>query len=206
MRLLFVCQSSLSLLVFPKGIIRHWLAAKLIHRIFLYLCLFALTLPGNINAETISGDTQTILVLGDSLSAGYGIKKEEGWVALLEQKLKTEGYAYRLVNASISGETTGGGLSRLSGLLTQYHPDLLLIELGANDGLRGFPIKVLNNNLDTMIALGKKNRSQVLLIGIQLPLNYGPHYTDLFEKTFVICKLQINIQQKISGGISNEYV
>ena len=154
--------------------------AKLTYSTSLCICVLAL-LAVSINSHC---QEPTILVLGDSLSAGYGIKKEQSWVALLEQKLKADGYAYQVVNASISGETTEGGLSRLPALLKENQPALLLIELGANDGLRGFPIKIMNHNLNTMIALAEKNHTQVLLIGIQLPLNYGPRYTSLFEKTF----------------------
>jgi acyl-CoA thioesterase I len=146
------------------------------------LCVLALAVPGVTHA---SSDTPILLVLGDSLSAGYGINKNEGWVTLLEKKIKTEGYGYQVVNASITGETTGGGLSRLQSLLTQYKPDLLLIELGANDGLRGFPISFMNNNLDAMVKLAKQHHTRVLLVGVQLPFNYGPRYTDAFEKTFL---------------------
>ncbi len=103
----------------------------------------------------------------------------------MDTKLKNEGYSYHVVNASISGETTEGGLSRLAALLQEHQPTLLLIELGANDGLRGFPIKVMKHNLDTIINMAQKNHAQVLLIGVQLPLNYGPRYTTLFAKAFV---------------------
>jgi len=164
-----------SLSAFPKSIIRHALSALLPVLILTLVPLYTISLHA---------DEPVILVLGDSLSAGYGIKKEEGWVALLEQKLKTEGYAYHLVNASISGETTDGGLARLAALLQEHKPTLLLIELGANDGLRGFPIKIMQQNLNAMIKAGKKNHVQILLIAVQLPLNYGQRYTNLFEKTF----------------------
>lgn len=172
-------------MVFAKGIIRQ-------PHLFLLLVLALAALPITYS-HTARADQATILVLGDSLSAGYGIKREQGWVALLEQKLKTDGYDYQIVNASISGETTEGGLSRLPALLTQYQPDILLIELGANDGLRGFPIKVMNNNLGAMIKSGQKNQAQLLLIGIKLPLNYGPRYTTLFETTFRKVSLQYKI-------------
>ena len=125
-------------------------------------------------------------MLGDSLSAGYGIKIEQGWVSLLQKKLQDNGYAYRVVNASISGETTEGGLARLPALLEQHHPQLLVIELGANDGLRGFPIKVFREHLDALVDLGTDHHAQVLLVGVQLPLNYGLRYTHLFDQSFVL--------------------
>jgi acyl-CoA thioesterase-1 len=126
-----------------------------------------------------------LLVLGDSLSAGYGIKTEQGWVSLLQKKLQDSGYAFQVVNASISGETTEGGLARLPALLEQHHPNVLVIELGANDGLRGFPIKIFQDHLDALVTLGTDHHAQVLLVGVQLPLNYGPRYTNLFDQSFV---------------------
>lgn len=124
-------------------------------------------------------------MLGDSLSAAHGIKIEQGWVALLEKKLATEQLPYQVVNASISGETTGGGLARLDALLKQHHPSLLVIALGANDGLRGQPVQLMKSNIDTMVALGKQYDAKILLIGVQIPLNYGPRYTHLFNQCFV---------------------
>jgi acyl-CoA thioesterase-1 len=126
-----------------------------------------------------------LLVLGDSLSAGYGIKTEQGWVSLLQKKLQDNGYAYHVVNASISGETTEGGLARLPALLEQHHPLLLVIELGANDGLRGFTINIFQEHLDALVDLGTQYHARVLLVGVQLPLNYGPRYTQLFDQGFV---------------------
>ena len=148
--------------------------------IALSLCVSTLVLSN----PCYSGQAN-MLILGDSLSASYGIKKKEGWVTLLEQKLTAEGYNYHVINASISGETTEGGLARLPTLLTEHKPSLLIIELGANDGLRGFPVKIINSNLSAMVKLAKEQHAQILLIGIQLPFNYGPRYTHLFEKTFV---------------------
>lgn len=135
-------------------------------------------------AFSASAQTQALLVLGDSLSAAYGLKIEQGWVALLEKQLAAEQLPYKVVNASISGETTGGGLARLDALLRQHHPSILVIALGANDGLRGQPVPLMKTNINTMIALGKKYRARVLLIGVQIPLNYGPRYTRLFNQCF----------------------
>lgn len=124
-------------------------------------------------------------MLGDSLSAAYGIKVEQGWVTLLEKRLAAEQFPYRVVNASISGETTGGGLARLDTLLQQHHPAILVIALGANDGLRGLPIKLMKSNLVTMLQRSQQHHVQPLLLGVQIPLNYGPRYTGLFNQCFV---------------------
>lgn len=123
---------------------------------------------------------KTVLVLGDSLSAEYGLARGSGWVALLEQKLKTEKIDAKVVNASISGETTSGGRTRLPGLLSQYHPDVVVIELGANDGLRGLPVSAAEDNLRSMIWQAQQNKAKVLLIGMRMPPNYGRAYTERF--------------------------
>lgn len=126
-----------------------------------------------------------ILVFGDSLSAAYGISQHEGWVALLEKRLLKERPDYNVANASISGETTGGGLARLPGVLERQRPRVLVLALGANDGLRGLPIGQMRKNLSTMIELAQKAKARVLLVGIRMPPNYGPDYTAAFEAAFV---------------------
>lgn len=126
----------------------------------------------------------TILVMGDSLSAGYGIKVENGWVALLGRRLAEQGYEYRLINASVSGETSGGGKVRLPGLLNIHKPAIVILELGANDGLRGLPTAQLRSNLDAMINAAQQSGAKVLLVGMQLPPNYGPSYTEGFKVVF----------------------
>lgn len=123
---------------------------------------------------------KTVLVLGDSLSAEYGLSRGAGWVALLEQKLKAEKIDAAIVNASISGETTSGGRARLPALLTQHKPDIVVIELGANDGLRGLPVAAAETNMRTMIELAQKNKARVLLVGMRIPPNYGRDYTERF--------------------------
>jgi acyl-CoA thioesterase-1 len=123
---------------------------------------------------------KTVLVLGDSLSAEYGLARGSGWVALLEQKLKAEKIDATVVNASISGETTSGGRARLPALLAQYKPALVIIELGANDGLRGLPVAAAEANMRAMIELARKNKAQVLLVGMRMPPNYGRDYTERF--------------------------
>ena len=132
----------------------------------------------------------TILVYGDSLSAAYGLKKSQGWVALLQKKLAAQHYKYTIINASISGETTSGGLSRLTNTLAKTKPNIIIIELGANDGLRGLPVKEMKANLDAIIKQSKKINAKVLLIGMKIPPNYGPQYTEAFSQTYQQLSLQ----------------
>jgi len=125
-----------------------------------------------------------ILVVGDSISAGYGLPRGAGWTTLLQQRLETEHYPHRVVNASSSGDTAAGGRARLAALLAQHHPAITIIELGGNDGLRGGNPDTLRNNLDAMAAMAQKAGSHVLLVGMRLPPNYGPAYVQRFEATF----------------------
>ena len=126
----------------------------------------------------------TILVYGDSLSAAYGIAQERGWVALLEARLKREKADYSVANASISGETTSGGLSRMKKVLEKHRPSITVIELGANDGLRGLPVAQMRKNLAAMILQAKAAKSRVLLVGVKMPPNYGADYTRAFEAAY----------------------
>lgn len=132
-----------------------------------------------------ANEAPTLLVVGDSLSAGYGLRPGEGWVSLLAQRLDREGYAYRVVNASISGDTTRGALARLPRALDVNAPALVVIELGGNDGLRGFPPEVMHDNLVEMIRLSRAAGAHVLLLGMRLPANYGADYTKKFHAVFV---------------------
>lgn len=138
--------------------------------------VLAFLLPPMAGAATASARSK-ILVFGDSISAAYGIQREEGWVALLEQRLHAQYGAWRVVNASVSGETTGGGLSRLPGALATHDPDIVIIELGGNDGLRGYPVASIRDNLKRMVTLVQEQGRQVLLLGMRIPPNYGPRYT-----------------------------
>jgi acyl-CoA thioesterase-1 len=131
-----------------------------------------------------SAASPTILVYGDSLSAAYGIPREQGWVTLLQQRLESQGLPYRVANASISGETTSGGLSRMGAALKQYQPDVVLIELGANDGLRGLPLADMQRNLAAMIEAGQTAKARVVLLGMRIPPNYGPRYTQEFAESY----------------------
>jgi acyl-CoA thioesterase-1 len=127
---------------------------------------------------------RTILVLGDSLSAAYEIRPEQGWVALLAQRLQAQGYGYDVVNASVSGETSGGGLQRLPRALQIHHPGMVILELGANDGLRGLPSAATKENLTKMVQLSQAAGARVLLIGIRIPPNYGPRYANEFADMY----------------------
>jgi acyl-CoA thioesterase-1 len=149
-------------------------------RMLRVLMLIAFTLCGS----TAYSASKTILVLGDSLSAEYGLTRGSGWVALLEKKLKAEKIDAAIVNASISGETTSGGRSRLPSLLEKHRPDIVAIELGANDGLRGLSLASTEENLRAMITASKKAQASVLLIGMQIPPNYGGDYTRRFAGLF----------------------
>lgn len=126
----------------------------------------------------------TILVFGDSISAAYGIQLEKGWVALLQERLRSQGWPHRVVNASISGETTGGGLARLPMVLKAHAPDLVVIELGGNDGLRGYPVADVKRNLGRMIEAADPSKRQVLLVAMQIPPNYGRRYAQAFQALF----------------------
>jgi len=125
-----------------------------------------------------------ILVYGDSLSAAYGIAQARGWVALLEERIRREKLNYTVVNASISGETTSGGVSRMRKTLEQHRPAIVILELGANDGLRGLPVSETKKNLSQMIRTSQKAGARVLLVGLRMPPNYGPEYTQEFDGAF----------------------
>ncbi|MDN6859935.1 arylesterase [Pseudomonas sp. CAN2814] len=127
---------------------------------------------------------QTLLVVGDSISAGLGLDTSQGWVNLLDKRLKEQGFDYQVVNASISGDTTAGGLARLPALLSGQKPKLVLIELGGNDGLRGMAPAQLQQNLNAMVEQSQKSGAKVILLGMRLPPNYGQRYTDAFAKVF----------------------
>lgn len=140
--------------------------------------LLLLLLPAS---DALGGTPERrILVFGDSLSAAYRIDEESGWVALLQQRLDEQDMPFRVVNASVSGETTVGGVARLPAMLETHQPEIIILELGGNDGLRGLPVPSITQNLQHMIELSQASDAQVLLIGIQIPPNYGPRYTAPF--------------------------
>ena len=143
------------------------------------ICLFLFTVP-SAQAER----TQEILIVGDSLSAAYGIAIKEGWASLLDDRLKNADKKWRVRNASISGSTTGNGIVMLNKALALGQPEIVLIALGANDGLRGFPIPLLQGNLRKLIAIAKDAGARVLLVQIELPTNYGNQYTSAFHHAY----------------------
>jgi len=149
---------------------------------------------------------KTVLVVGDSLSAEYGLARGSGWVALLEQRLKSQKIDARIVNASISGETTSGGRTRLPALLQQHKPNLVVLELGANDGLRGLPVNAAEDNLRTMIALAQKNQAKVLLVGMRMPPNYGRTYTERFAGMYkeLSSQLKVPLVPFMLDGVAQE--
>ena len=126
----------------------------------------------------------TVLVWGDSLSAGYGLRPQQSWPALLAERISAARLPHKVVNASISGETTAGGLARLPAALETHKPSVVVIELGANDGLRGLPVKAMATNLQAMVDASRKAGAQVLLVGMHMPPNYGPEYTSRFEAAY----------------------
>ena len=134
--------------------------------------------------SAVRAESPVILVLGDSLSAGYGIPVEKGWVSLLQRRLVERGFPYRVVNASISGDTTSGGLSRLPAALELHRPAIVVLELGANDGLRGQPPMAMSRNLSQMIERSQQAGARVLLAEMRIPPNYGPLYAQKFQATF----------------------
>jgi acyl-CoA thioesterase-1 len=133
---------------------------------------------------TAASAEKSILVLGDSLSAAYGIARERGWVALLEERLKRERLDYSVVNASISGDTSGGGRARLKPLLDKHRPAVVVLELGGNDGLRGIPVTHMKSSLTAIIRESQGAGARVLLVGVKLPPNYGEVYTSAFEAAY----------------------
>ena len=152
------------------------------------LAAFALAASGSAYSAP-----KTVLEVGDSLSAEYGLARGSGWVALLEQKLKAEKLDTRIVNASISGDTTSGGRTRLPALLARHKPNVVVLELGANDGLRGLPIASAEDNLRTMIKLSQQNKAKVLLVGIHIPPNYGRAYTERFTGMYQELSAQLKV-------------
>jgi acyl-CoA thioesterase-1 len=134
--------------------------------------------------QNAAASDRTILVFGDSLSAAYGIRPEQGWVALLTQRLQAQGYGYEVVNASVSGETSVGGLQRLPRALQIHQPGMVILEIGANDGLRGLPVAAAKENLTKMVQLSQASGARVMLVGIRIPPNYGPRYTTEFADMY----------------------
>jgi acyl-CoA thioesterase-1 len=147
-------------------------------RIFISFLFLLLT------ATAAGAESPTIVIFGDSLSAGYGIEVDQSWAALLQARLREQGYEHQVVNASISGETTEGGATRIDVALQDFSPDLIILELGGNDGLRGFPAARIKANLEKIVTRAKATGAAVVLLGIRIPSNYGPRYSSEFEGVF----------------------
>lgn len=150
----------------------------------LVLLVFCLGLVLPVARAQSAAVAPVILVLGDSISAGYGLDAGQGWVRLLEQKLKTHGAPHRVVNASVTGETTAGGLARLPALLGRHKPRVVLVELGGNDGLRALPVKAMRGNVERIVELSREAGAEPVLFEMRIPDNYGPTYTDAFARAF----------------------
>jgi acyl-CoA thioesterase-1 len=166
-----------------------------------FIFLFLLAASPSSRAEA-----PALLVLGDSLSAAYGMRVEQGWVSLLAGRLKASGYGYRVVNASSSGETTGGALTRLPRALERHRPQVVIVELGGNDGLRGLPIKDVRSNLDSIVRLSRAAGAKVLLVGMRIPPNYGAAYTKDFQRMFgeVAARQEVPLVPFFLDGIALE--
>ena len=136
----------------------------------------------------------TVLIFGDSLSAGYGIEIDQSWGALLQQRLEEQGYEHRVVNASISGETTEGGATQIANAIETFAPELIILELGGNDGLRGFPPARIKENLLLIAQRAKNSGADVVLLGIRIPTNYGTRYTQAFEAVYADVAEELDIQ------------
>ncbi|MHA7880888.1 MAG: arylesterase [Saccharospirillum sp.] len=162
----------------------HSLLVKAMRRMALWVALVLLAAGAQAN---------TLLVMGDSLSAGYGMPPEATWVALMEERLNDRPGATRVINASISGETSMGGLERLPALLERHQPDIVLLELGANDGLRGFPVPTIQDNLAAMIELSQEAGADVILLGIRIPPNFGSRYTEPFFNQYAALAEQYDL-------------
>jgi len=165
--------------------------------LLLLLCLLA---------GPASAATRTVLVVGDSLSAAFGMEMREGWVALMAARLKQMQPPYHVINASVSGDTTANGLARLPRLLTEHHPAIVIIELGGNDGLRGLAPRQMKNNIRAMIMKSKAKGAQVLLLGVELPPNYGPKYTERFRQVYrdLAAEQKVTLVPSIMEGIGTD--
>ena len=168
---------------------------KLKHKPWLSYCMLSsLVWLLTIFAMPAYSASKTVLVLGDSLSAEYGLVRGKGWVSLLENQLLAAKIDAKVINASISGETTAGGKTRLSALLQQHKPTILIIELGGNDGLRGLALKTTETNLRDMIKQARASKAQVLLLGMQIPPNYGTAYSKQFAEIFTAVGKEKNVK------------
>ena len=147
-----------------------------------------------LTANAGSTEPPTVLIFGDSLSAGYGIEVDQSWATLLQTRLNQQGYEHRVINASISGETTEGGATRIESALADFSPELIILELGGNDGLRGFPVARMRANLEKIVLRAKASGAAVVLLGIRIPTNYGQRYSAEFEGVFRQVSESLDVQ------------
>ena len=170
------------------------------------LCYLILTVAFALSSNAAHSATKTLLVLGDSLSAEYGLVRGTGWVALLENRLQENRLSYQVINASISGETTSGGKARIEKLLAMHKPNVVIIELGGNDALRGLSLKATEDNLRFMISAAQKAKAQVLLVGMRIPPNYGRDYTEQFFSLFakLAKETQSGLAPFLLEGVAND--
>jgi len=148
----------------------------------------------SLTATAASTESPTIVIFGDSLSAGYGIEVDQSWATLLQSRLEEQGYEHQVVNASISGETTEGGATRIDSALQDFSPDLIILELGGNDGLRGFPATRMKANLEKIVTRAKATGAAVILLGIRIPTNYGSRYSSEFEDVFRQLSVDLDVK------------
>ena len=187
---LIVKLTSLSIVKTPSGLLTSLLmfwTSKIdsfTKRSWLSVAILLIVITTATTASESVSSAKKILVLGDSLSAGLGVDYNQSWPLLVQEELNNAGYNYTVINAGISGDTTSGGLSRLPKLISLHQPEILILELGGNDGLRGTPLASVENNLRKMIELSNESGISVLMMGVQLPPNYGVSYTTSFEAIF----------------------
>ncbi len=167
-----------------KKIISKLLLPGLVHAVLLSTLYLGLVLGCNPTAFAANKTPAGILVLGDSLSGAYGINVNEGWVSLLQQQIVDQGYDYKVINASVSGDTTRTGLSRIDSALKNHEPSIVIIALGGNDGLRGLAFSEIENSLSQIIERCKQDKVKLLLVGVRLPPNYGPVYNQQFAELY----------------------
>jgi len=161
--------------------------------------------PASSNPLLDGPNVPKILVLGDSLSAAHGMEPQAGWVNLLQKRLSTRYFRAKIINASIGGETTEGGLARIGSLLSKHNPDIVILELGGNDGLRGLPLSLMEDNLERIIKIILPRKTKIVLIGMQLPPNYGKFYTQQFQQTYknLAEKYQLTLVPFLMKGFAN---
>lgn len=169
--------------------------SRLLNFIYWFSLIVTVLVALPASAKLTNPSTQTIVVFGDSLSAGYGLAQNQGWVALLQARIAQQKLPYTVINASISGETTSGGLARFGQMLAAHKPHIVILELGANDGLRGLPVSEMRSNLSSMITQAKAANTSILLLGMKIPPNYGKKYTQEFSETYALLAKQHNIQR-----------